>query len=333
RWSGQQTVTALLVFCNGLLAELLLRFSLDLVVAGGVVLVTVLLYGWWQLQLPVVNRGEGIRVGLIQGNVSNREKFAPQGTQLSLQRYRNGYQELARSGVDVIVTPEGALPLSERGAYQGMADLLAVYRVPLWLGVTGEQNSLILWRDDPVPLTRFDKVKLVPLGEYVPDFLEGIAQRLSPLEGEFIPGRPDQIVDTPWGRWIVGICYESAFPAHFRRQAHRGGELILTAANNAHYAPAMPWQHHAQDVARAIETDRYAIRVTNTGYSAIVDPRGRTLWLSGLNTTETHIATVYRRSTQTLYVRWGDWLTPLLLAIGTTGFWGYRYKNRKGFML
>lgn len=222
------------------------------------------------------------------------------------------------------MTPEGALPYGGEALYRSVADLLQTYRVPLWLGGQGElpnTNSLILWSASPTPLARYDKVKLVPLGEYVPQILAGIVRRLSPLEGEFTPGDPDQVVDTPWGRWILGICYESAYPEHFRRQARSGGQLLLTASNDAHYAPAMPWQHHAQDVARAIETDRYAVRVTNTGYSAVVDPQGRTLWRSGLNTTETYSTTVYLRQTQTPYVRWGDWLT-LLLTIGTTlCFW------------
>ena len=80
----------------------------------------------------------------------------------------------------------------------------------------------------------------------------------------------------------------------------------------------MPAQHHAQDVARAIETDRWAVRATNTGYSGIVDPNGRTIWLSGINTYETHAENVYLRQTETLYVKWGDWLTPLLglLSVG-----------------
>ena len=75
----------------------------------------------------------------------------------------------------------------------------------------------------------------------------------------------------------------------------------------------MPEQHHSQDIMRAIETDRWAVRVTNTGYSAFVNPRGRTLWKSGYNTYEVHAETIHRRQTQTLYVRWGDWLLPLLL--------------------
>jgi apolipoprotein N-acyltransferase len=77
-------------------------------------------------------------------------------------------------------------------------------------------------------------------------------------------------------------------------------------------------QHHAQDVMRAIETDRWAARATNTGFSGIVDPHGRTQWLSGFRTYETHAHTIYRRQTQTPYVQYGDWFTPIvsLLAIG-----------------
>jgi apolipoprotein N-acyltransferase len=78
----------------------------------------------------------------------------------------------------------------------------------------------------------------------------------------------------------------------------------------------MPAQHHAQDIMRAIETDRWAVRATNTGYSAFVNPHGKTVWISGHNTYEVHTETIYRRQTQTLYVRWGDWLTPLLLVLG-----------------
>lgn len=320
--SGQQAITASIVGFNGLVAELLLNFSLRLGIWGLLLGLATIGYGVWQLNLPLEETG-GIRVGLIQGNISNRVKFSPQGTALSLERYRAGYAELARSGVDVVVTPEGALPFGGPGLYRSVADLLQIYDVPIWLGGQGLEpntNSLILWEANPEPIARYNKVKLVPIGEYVPQIIEGLVKRLSPLEGEFTPGNPNQIIDTPWGRWILGICYESAYPEHFRRQARWGGELMLTASNNAHYAPAMPLQHHAQDVARAIETDRYAVRVTNTGYSAIVDPRGRTLWRSGLDSTEIYSTIVYRRQTETLYVKYGDWLS-LVLTIGSTFFY------------
>ncbi|MDB9446061.1 apolipoprotein N-acyltransferase, partial [Anabaena sp. CS-542/02] len=95
-------------------------------------------------------------------------------------------------------------------------------------------------------------------------------------------------------------------------------QFILSASNDAHYSPSMPFQHHALDIMRAIETDRWSVRATNTGYSAFVDPHGHTLWISGYNTYATHAETIYKRETRTLYVRWGDWLTVVLL--GLAGF-------------
>ena len=78
-------------------------------------------------------------------------------------------------------------------------------------------------------------------------------------------------------------------------------------------------QHHAQDVMRAIETDRWVARAANTGYSAFIDPHGRTLWRSRPNTYAIHATEIYRRQTQTLYVRWGDWLTPWVTALAVGG--------------
>jgi len=130
------------------------------------------------------------------------------------------------------------------------------------------------------------------------------------------------------GRAIVGICYESAFSQHFQRQAAAGGQFLLTASNNAHYSITMPAQHHAQDVMRAIETDRWAVRATNTGYSGLVDPHGRTVWISGINTYEIHAATIYRRQTQTLYVRWGDWLTPVLLGCANLSWFVFKGRSK-----
>ena len=126
-----------------------------------------------------------------------------------------------------------------------------------------------------------------------------LIDRLSPLDAHLVRGEIDQIFETPFGKAIVGICYDSAFSEVFQRQTLAGGEFILTAANNDHYSSTMPAQHHAQDVMRAIENDRWAVRATNTGYSAVVDPHGRTIWLSGINTYETYTTKIYRRNTET----------------------------------
>jgi apolipoprotein N-acyltransferase len=280
------------------------------------------LIGFGLYSRPLIQPPEtALKVGIIQGNIGNDTKLFTEGIRRALEGYTNGYEKLANQGVDAVLTPEGAFPffltnLKNQYFYSAILEKGVV----AWVGAYGERghnytNSLFSITGSGETFSRYDKVKLVPLGEYIPfePILGKIVDRLSPLDAHQVAGQPNQLFDTPFGRAVVGICYESAFSKHFRRQAALGGQFILTASNNAHYSPSMPAQHHAQDVMRAIETDRWAVRATNTGYSGIVNPHGRTLWISGINTYEVHADTIYRRQTQTLYVRWGDWLTPVLL--------------------
>jgi apolipoprotein N-acyltransferase len=285
-------------------------------------LVALHLIGFGLYHRPLIPSPEAaLKVGIIQGNIGNDVKLFTEGKRRALERYTKGYQNLANQGIDAVLTPETALPfylidLKHQDFYSAILEKGIV----AWVGAYGERgpsytNSLFTLTGTGDTFSRYDKVNLVPLGEYIPfeSVIGKIIDRLSPLDAHLAAGKPNQVFETPFGRAIVGICYDSAFAKHFQRQTAAGGQFIITASNNAHYSPAMPAQHHAQDVMRAIESDRWAIRATNTGYSGIVDPHGRTLWISGINTYEIHADTVYRRQTQTLYVRWGDWLTPLLL--------------------
>ena len=282
------------------------------------------LVGWGLASQPLIQPLEtALKVGIIQGNIPNEIKLYAGGLRQALEGYTTGYKTLADQGVEAVLTPEGALPLFWRDIpsssfYQAVQEKGVV----AWLGAFGEQgssytNSLFTLTGTGQTYSRYNKVKLVPLGEYIP-FVEvfgKLIDRLSPLEAHQVAGADNQVFDTPFGRAIASICYESAFSEHIRRQTALGGQFILSAANNAHYSPSMPAQHHAQDVMRAIESDRWAVRATNTGYSGIVDPHGKTEWISKLKTYQLHAATIYRRETKTLYVRWGDWLMLLLLTL------------------
>ena len=350
--SGPATVTAAIVIINGLIAEALLYnppISLPhlptsltttltrtssphkgLITTALVLLTTFHLIGWQMYQRPITQpENAAIEVGIIQGNIPNEIKLYREGLRKAFQGYTKGYKTLVEEGAEVILTPEGALPYNWNLPPEKMYPLQKEFYqailsegIPVWLGGfryegNSYTNSLFTFTGKGEIYSHYDKVNLVPLGEYVPfeSIIGGLVQRLSPLDEHQVHGKPKQIFNTPFGQAVVGICYDSTFARHFRWQTAQGGEFALTASNNAHYSPTMPAQHHAQDVIRAIESDRWMARATNTGYSGIVDPRGNTLWLSGINTYELHKGTIYKSQTITPYVRWGDWLTIALLLI------------------
>jgi apolipoprotein N-acyltransferase len=343
--SGPLTVTAAIVAVNGLLAEALmsgqiagdrwqaigrqraeeLPNSKSLLLLAVILVITFHLIGFGLFSRPLGEAdGSALRVGIIQGNVPTRIKLFSEGVRRAEQGYTQGYEKLADQGVEAVLTPEGALPyLWNRPNSLASPFYQAVLKkqVIAWLGTFTAQKggiarTLVTLTGDGQIFSFYNKIKLVPLGEYTPfqKVLGGIVGRLSPVSEDGVPGTFNQIMDTPFGRSIASICYDSAFPEVFRLQAAAGGQFILTASNLDPYSEVLMAQHQAQDLMRAIETDRWAVRATNTGYSGIINPHGTIVWRSQPKTYEIHADTIYRRLTQTPYVFWGDWLTPLLLA-------------------
>lgn len=329
--AGPLTVTAVLVVVNGCWAEAWLHherhsYRKRYLLAACLSWLVAQLIGSLLLFQPLADRpGAAIRVGIIQGNIPNEIKLYPQGYREALEGYTRGYNKLVDAGVNAILLPEGALPYlitAPTTQEQSFFQAVRQHQVLAWTGAFGRQgpkitNSLFTLTGQDFPLSRYDKVRLVPLGEYIPfeSVLGQFIGRLSPLEAQMAAGSPHQQYETPWGQAIVSICYESAYADHLRQQAATGGRFILSAANNAHYSATMPAQHHAQDVMRAIETNRWVARATNTGYSAFINPHGQTLWRSQLDTFAIHAATIYTRQTLTPYVRWGSWIIPALLVL------------------
>ncbi|PPJ64073.1 apolipoprotein N-acyltransferase [Cuspidothrix issatschenkoi CHARLIE-1] len=341
--SGPNTVTAVIVAFNGLIAEYLtqrphpktsassapLRFVNSYLILAIILLITSHFIGFILYSQPLLeSQDTALKIGIIQGNIPNKIKVLPQGLRRAITGYTEGYLQLTDQNVKAVLTPEAAIPIFARDlSPTPLLNAIKEKGVIAWIGAFGERgtsytNSLFTVLGNGEITSRYDKSKLVPLGEYIPfeNIFGAIIQRLSPLEAHQVPGQAQQIFDTPFGKVIIGICYESAFAENFRYQASMGGQFILSSSNDAHYTPAMANQHHAQDIMRAIETDRWAVRATNTGYSAFVDPHGQTIWKSEYNTYQTHAETIYPRQTQTLYVRWGDWLMPLLLILGFLGW-------------
>ena len=349
RLSGYLTITAAIVAVNGLGAAGLwsyihLRYQtvwLRWLLASLSLFCSVHLIGWSLYQQPLADVDtRAIRVGIVQGNIPTREKLTQSGIRQARDRYLSSYRQLAAAGADAVLTPEGAIPeiwrhqLRDRNLFY---QAVQTTKIPLWLGTfvvapTEEfhmyQSLLALLPEslqptpqsvgDNLTTTQYNKIKLVPLGEYIPlqALLGGIIRRLSPLDTTMIPGAARQPqIESGVGPAAVGICYDSVYGWIVRRQVAQGGQFILTASNNDPYPPRMMGQHHGHDVIQAIATDRWAARGTNTGLSAIVNPHGQTQWISEPKIYDAQIKTLYRRETRTMYVRWGNWLLPLLLLI------------------
>ncbi len=355
--SGNLTVSAAIVAVNGLLAEALRPDQLKQPAKGRFP------GGWRGANRPLLGAAVAVglvshaigailyfqplndataaalNVGIIQGNVPTRIKLSGDGIQQAIRNYTIGYRDLAQQSVDAVLTPEGALPFD--WATQPpplLVGAIAQAQVPLWLGSFGTARDaegqlrpaqrLFSLNADGAVISHYDKVKLVPLGESLPfeSVLGNVIGRLSPLRRYLFPGAVGQTFETGFGRAAVGICYESAFPTLFQTQIQQGANLIITASNLDPYSEVLMAQHQAHDLMRAIEFDRWAIRATNTGYSGIINPHGQILWQSPARQFVSHSAQVYRRHTQTLYSRIGNWLTPFLL-VGFGVVWRIRIQR------
>jgi len=337
RLSGPLIVTAAIVAVNGLLAEAWMQTRLMsqnsrvvktlVAIAGGVfVAAHAIGFGFYSHPLADSN-ANALTVGIVQGNIPTREKLSNDGIRRAIQAYVGGYEALVDQGADAVLTPEGSLPFLWDKERNPFAQAVTAKGIPAWLGIFVEEDSnitqsLLSLANNGRVVGHYNKIKLVPLGEYIPfpDTIGQLIGRLSPIKSSMVPGQMHQQFDTPFGQAIASICYDSVFSEVFRAQAATGGQFILTASNLDPYSEVLMKQHQAQDLMRAIETDRWAARATNTGYSSFIDPHGHVIWRSQPRVYDVHAAQIYRRQTRSLYVQWGDWFTPLLLALAALMF-------------
>ncbi len=279
-----------------------------------------------------------VKIGIVQGNVPTREKLSMPGVKLGVKRYAEGFRKLAAQGADAVLMPEGALPFvwsqGRSGWGKELLEAIADYpQTELWLGTfersgDGESfsQSLLSLDADGQPIGRYNKIKLVPLGEYLPggrllqQALEVVGiGRLSSLPVGMVPGEQAQMFESGLGRMAVMICYEPAFSGGMRGQVANGGRWLVTSSNLDPYGEQLMAQAEALDVMRAVEGDRWGVRATNTGFSGVVDPVGRVRWRSQVGEVVTYLAEVYPRDSRTVYVRGGDWLVWTLLGLASVG--------------
>ena len=171
-------------------------------------------------------------------------------------------------------------------------------------------NSIYVIDHDGTILSVYDKIHLVPFGEYLPfqDFLESLGlMQLTKLPGGFIAGERRRAMDVPRApRMLPFICYEIIFPGEATPGSERPGWLLNLTNDGWFGISSGPYQHLQQARVRAIEQGLPLVRAANTGMSAVIDPLGRIVESLPLGDGRRARRTLPRRIEPPLYARTGD---------------------------
>jgi apolipoprotein N-acyltransferase len=291
-------------------------------------------YGAWRIHDidAEVAKADKITVGMVQTNMGLTQKR--DDPEEGLQRHIEQTLDLQKKHkLDLLVWPESAFAwfLPERIKNVRRIVFHDQLHLPTLFGGlsirerNGEiepYNTAYMTDVDGSILGTYDKTYLLAFGEYIPlgDRFPKLYD-LSPHSGRFIAGK--HVQPLPFGRYRLAalICYEDILP-NFVARAVRAGDphLLINMTNDAWFGDThQPWQHLALAKLRAVEHHRALVRSTNSGVSAVVDPVGRLLSVSGVFTRE-NIATVVPmlEGSQYLYSKLGDWpgYISLLLLLG-----------------
>ena len=286
------------------------------------VIAVVLVAVWGGLRLnasSLTASGETLRVGILQGNVDQAEKWDPARATGIFGDYLQKTQTAISQGAQLVVWPEASTPYTFEDDVQATEQLRSIVQrsgVPLLLGsnqvergpATRYYNSAFLLSADGRTAGVYRKMHLVPFGEYVP--LKKILFFAAPLTEEvadFSPGETGALLPLNGHPLNVAICYEIVYPALVRAFAVHGSELLVTITNDAWFGrTSAPYQHFEQASMRAIENGRYLVRAANTGISGVVDPYGRVLAASGIFEPAVMMEQVRFVRARTIYTSIGD---------------------------
>jgi len=296
----------------------------------------------------------GVRLRIVQADVDQANKWRPENS----AEIFNDYLDLTKSGggspglngIGLVIWPETAVPflLAESSdALLAIGDLLPEGTTLLVGAVRlGEErdaqgrltsrriyNSLLVIDDKAQILGTYDKIHLVPFGEYLPfqDFMErlGIMQ-LTGVHGGFSPGSRPRLLSIPGAPPASPlICYEIIFPDDVTDKETRPGWL-LNVTNDAWFGTsAGPHQHFHQAELRAVEQGLPVVRAANTGISAIIDPYGRVVAELGLGKEGVVDGLLPQALPPTPFARWGRLIEGLVLALAIAGWLALRVRRSR----
>jgi apolipoprotein N-acyltransferase len=270
---------------------------------------------------------------LVQSDISETQEWTPE---ILIQTVREQAALTVRGALQpgvrlpsIVVWPEVPAPYyyeEDKGFREYIDTLARMTQTYVLLGTVAHTpkgaplNSAQLVSPAGIPLTRYDKVNLVPFGEFVPWPFNFVADKVSSEVGDFEAGH--RVVVSPVGKHQIGafICYESVFPGFVRKFVAGGAEALFNLSNDGWFGQSAARPQHLNIVRmRAAENRRWIMRATNDGITAVIDPGGRIRGRIPPNTRAVYCANFNYISEQTVYTRWGDWFAAVCLVIATFG--------------
>jgi apolipoprotein N-acyltransferase len=335
---GVYGLSALVAYINATLAYSLVTAGTRRVIAVATAVVVLIAVGAWGA-VRVANgsltrEGTPIRVGLIQGNIAQEDKWNPAHARRIFTTYIAMTRDAVRRGAGYVIWPESSTPFTFEDPLASpegdamLRDLAREVRVPILFGSDQvirrqpiEQSELYnaAYQLDPEGKTiaYYRKIKLVPFGEFFP-FQRWIAFA-APLVQRFVPfsaGEGPVILPIGSHKATTAICYEVVFPALARQAVAMGSELLTTVTNDGWYGrSSAPYQHWEMASMRAIEQGRYLARAANTGISGIVDPYGRVVVRSSIFEQVSLVGEARFLTGRTVYSLFGDVIAYVSIAL------------------
>jgi apolipoprotein N-acyltransferase len=275
-------------------------------------------------------------VRLVQPNAPQHEKWDPEKAPIFVRRQIE-FTGAEKDDVDLVVWPEAAIPYRLEAAAPVLQQITqAAEGAPVIIGANRTSDGLIynaLARIDApgVPGQIYDKVRLVPFGEFIPlgqlARLVGMRSFAAQDGFGFTSGDEVRLIETPLGRALPLICYEAIFPQHIRAAASRP-DYMLQITNDAWFGTfSGPYQHLDQARFRAAEQGLPVVRVANTGVSAVIDTQGRVLEQLDLGETGFLDASLPLPGQPTIYSVAGDWGALLLIILTLIGLLSGKRRN------
>lgn len=330
--TGIYGVSFLILSVNGAFADIFLLknrmkdmplFPLSHSVIGFAVLclVTISIFIYGYMRLNEDRQGNFFKASIIQGNIEQDKKWDSYYQNKVIETYKELSMRASLASPSIIIWPETALPFIFETDKEYSSELIDFHKqlnTYLLFGsilVKEKKNEQYLFSNSAVMLDPYgkvtyiyDKIHLVPFGEYVP--LQKIFFFINKLVvgiGDYVQGERYIKAETPFGDFSTIICYEVIFPGLVRKFFLHGGDFIVNITNDAWFGRTTgPFQHFSMATFRAIENRKPIIRAANTGISGFIDSNGRILSKTDLFQKTFLTENLKTDSTISFYSKYGD---------------------------